>query len=182
MSGPNTSRVLRSANEIGVPVNAMKTALGSASRMWAGVAVEVVVVAAVRLVDDHDDVASVGEQRVIRTRLAFPGGETELLQGGEVDAAGGAVGEFVAQLSALGDLDGGFAQQPGPVERLIKLTVEFLAVGDDDDRRVLELGLLGHQLRVQLHLHRLARTLGVPDDAGLPVALPRPPLSTRPPW
>ena len=35
----------------------------------AGVAVEVVVVAAVRLVDDHDDVAPVGQQRVLEPGL-----------------------------------------------------------------------------------------------------------------
>ena len=37
----------------------------------AGVAVEVVVVAAVRLVDDDDDVASVRQQRMVGTGLAF---------------------------------------------------------------------------------------------------------------
>ena len=37
----------------------------------AGVPVEVVVVAAVRLVDDDDDVAAVGEQWVVGARVAF---------------------------------------------------------------------------------------------------------------
>ena len=37
----------------------------------AGEAVEVVVVAAVRLVDDHDDVAPVGEQRVVEPGVAL---------------------------------------------------------------------------------------------------------------
>ena len=53
----------------------------------AGVAVEVVVVAAVGLVDDHDDVAPVGEQRVVEAGLALLVGEAELLQRREVDAA-----------------------------------------------------------------------------------------------
>ena len=56
-----------------------------------GVAVEVVVVAAVRLVDDHDDVAPVGQQRVVGAGVLLGLAAAELLQGGEVDAAGGAV-------------------------------------------------------------------------------------------
>jgi hypothetical protein len=92
-----------------------------------GVAVEVVVVAAVGLVDDDDDVAPVGEQRVIQPRLPLPLGEPELLEGGEVDAAGGAVGQLPAQLGAGGDVDRRLGEQAGPLERLEELAVEFLA-------------------------------------------------------
>ena len=66
----------------------------------AGVAVEVVVVAAVGLVDDDDDVAPVGQQRVVGAGVALVLGAAELLQRGEVDAAGGPVGQLVAQLGA----------------------------------------------------------------------------------
>ena len=108
----------------------------------AGVAVEVVVMAAVRLVDDHDDVPPVGEQRVVDARRRVsPFGEAELLQRREVDAAGGAVGQFVPQLLTGRDLDGRLAEQPRPVERLEQLAVELRAVGHDDERRVLQLRL-----------------------------------------
>ena len=51
-----------------MPVKAMNVALRQGVAEVAGVAVEVVVVAAVRLVDDHDDVAPVGQQRVVERR------------------------------------------------------------------------------------------------------------------
>ena len=71
-----------------------------------GVAVEVVVVAAVRLVDDHDDVAAVGQQRVLGAGVLLGLAAAELLQRGEVDAAGGAVAQLVAEFGALRDLLG----------------------------------------------------------------------------
>ena len=60
MWSPNTARVLASASSMGVPVKPMNEALGSASRHVAGVAVDEVVLAAVRLVGDHHDVPPVG--------------------------------------------------------------------------------------------------------------------------
>ena len=72
MYSPNTSWVLRSSKEIGVPVNAMKRRVRQGVAEVPGVAVEVVVVAAVRLVDDHDDVAPVGQQRVVGAGVASP--------------------------------------------------------------------------------------------------------------
>src|SRR5699024_1070356 len=62
----------------------------------AGVAVEAVVVAAVGLVDDDEDVASVGEQGVSGPRITLVLGPAELLQGGEDDSAGGGVGQYLA--------------------------------------------------------------------------------------
>ena len=84
-----------------MPVKAMNVAWGSASRMVPGVAVEVVVVAAVGLVDDHDDVAPVGQQRVVAPGLALGSGAAELLQRREVDAAGGPVAQLVPQRVAV---------------------------------------------------------------------------------
>ena len=51
---------------MGVPVNATRVACGSASPQVVGVAFQQVVVAAVCLVDDHDDVPAVRKQRVLR--------------------------------------------------------------------------------------------------------------------
>ena len=77
-----------------------------------GVAVEVVVVTAVRLVDNHDDVATGGQQRMVEACLAFLVGEAELLQRREVDPAGGAVGQLSPELTASNDLLRAFSEQP----------------------------------------------------------------------
>jgi hypothetical protein len=62
-----------------------------------GVPVQVVVVAAMRLVRDDDDVVSLGPQRVVRAGVALFLGTAELLQCRVQDPAGGAVGERVAK-------------------------------------------------------------------------------------
>ena len=135
------------------------------------VAVEVVVVAAVRFVDHDDHVASVGEKRMLRPGLLLSLRQAELLQRGEVDAAGDPLRELVAQLRAVVHLGGALGEQKAAVEAAEQLAVELIAVGDDDDGRVLELRMPRHQVGVQLHLHRLARALRVPHDAGLAVGL-----------
>ena len=135
----------------------------------AGVAVEVVVVAAVGFVDDDDDVAAVGEEGVFGSGGAFGVGASEFLEGGEVDAAGGAVANFVAQLGAAFDLLGLFGEQHALVERLEELAVEFGAVGDDDDGGVFEFGVAGDEVGVELHFHGFAGALGVPHDASFSV-------------
>ncbi|GAA3419312.1 hypothetical protein RAJCM14343_3908 [Rhodococcus aetherivorans] len=58
------------------------------------VAVEVVVVAAVRLVDDDDDVAPGREEGVAVAGFAFVTAAPEFLQGREVDPAGCPAGQF----------------------------------------------------------------------------------------
>ena len=78
--------------------------VGQGPAQVGGVAVEVVVVAAVGLVGDDDDVASVRQQRVLGARVLLRLGQAELLQGGEVDAAGAPVGELGPQFFAGGDL------------------------------------------------------------------------------
>jgi hypothetical protein len=94
----------------------------------AGVAVEAVVVAAVRLVDDDQDVAPVGEQRVVRARLLLLLGTAELLQRGEDDAAGPAVGQLLAEFFARLDLDRGLTEERLAVlERREELVVEVVA-------------------------------------------------------
>ena len=131
--------------------------------------VEVVVVAAMRFVDDHDDVAAVAQQWVVEARLALIIGQSELLQGGEVDAAGLPICEFGAQVCALRDANGRLCQQPRAIEALEQLGVQLVAVGDNHQRGVLQLGLLCNEVGVELHLHRLARALGVPHHPGLAV-------------
>src|SRR5437868_7963598 len=105
MTSPNTCVVSLSAVRIGVPVNAIIVALGEGVTQMPGVAVEVVVVAAVSLIHDDDDVAPVRQQRVRCAGVLLGLGLTELLQGREVDAAGPAVGELGAQLIPAGQRD-----------------------------------------------------------------------------
>ena len=70
-----------------------------------GVAVEAVVVAAVCLVDDDQDVAAVGEERVISAGFLLCLGTAELLERGEDDAADAAHGQFLAEFFPGLDLD-----------------------------------------------------------------------------
>ncbi len=135
-----------------------------------GVPVEVVVVAAVRLVDDEHDVAPLGQHGVPAARPLLLRGEAELLQRREVDAARGASSELGAQFAATRDLARLLGKQLRPGEGLEQLIVQVGAVGDDDDRGVLHRRVAGDRRRVQLHLHRLARALRVPDDARTSVA------------
>ncbi len=138
-----------------------------------GVPVEAVVVAAVGLVDDDDDVAAVRQQRVAAPGVALLPGAPELLQRGEDDPAGTAVGEFGAQLLTGEHLDRILGQQVAAGERFVELVVQVGPVGDDDDGRVAEARVGGDLVRVEFHLHRLAGTLRVPDHAGLAVAAGR---------
>src|SRR5699024_2102778 len=94
-----------------------------------GVAVEVVVVAAVGLVDEQDDVGPVGELGVGAAGFRLGGGQRELLQGGEVDAAGAAGAEFLPQFSTTVDLAWRFTQQRGAGEGVVELPVELVAIG-----------------------------------------------------
>ncbi len=128
---------------------------------------------AVRLVDHDDHVAPVGEKRMLRAGVLLGVRASELLQCCEVDAARDPVAQFVAQLRPFAHLHRLFGEKQALIERLEQLPVEFGAIGDDDDCGVLELVVARNEIGVQLHLHRLARALGVPDDAGLAVRLDR---------
>src|SRR5699024_9910210 len=138
-----------------------------------GVAVEVVVVAAVGLVDEQDDVGPVGELGVGAAGFLLDGGQPELLQRGEVDAAGAAGAEFLPQFGTTADLPGLFTQQPGAGEGVVELPGELVAVGDHHDRGVVQRRVAGYLGGEELHLHRLARALGVPHDARATVAVHR---------
>ena len=55
-------------------------------------------------------------------------------------------------------------------ERAEELVVQVVAVGDDDQRRVLHRRVEDDAAGVERHRQALARALGVPDDADAPVA------------
>ena len=139
----------------------------------AGVAVEVVVVAAVGFVDDHHDVAALGQQRVLAARLAFLQGAAELLQRGEEDPAAVALGERGPQRLAGVDLPWLLGEQLGCKEPVEELAVELSAVGDHHDGGVLQPRGTQEEVGVELHLEGLAGALRVPHDAGLAIALNR---------
>jgi hypothetical protein len=122
------------------------------------------VLGAVRLIGDHHDVVAVGEHRVAVLVLAGH----ELLDGGEDDAARGTVAEFGAQVLPAVGLHRFLAQQVlRQREDAEQLPVEVVAVGDDDDRRVLHQRVL-HDARGKAgHGDALAAALRMPDDAAL---------------
>jgi hypothetical protein len=72
---------------------------------------------------------------------------------------------------AIAGLDRRVAEQLGaPRERAEQLIGQIVAIGDHHDRRVLRRRLVDHAARVERHRERLARALGVPDDADLAIA------------
>ena len=100
----------------------------------AGEAVDEVVLAAVRLVGDDDDVAPVREHRVAVALLL---GE-ELLDGGEDDAARRRPQSFARRSARSAACTGGWRSSSlAARERAEELVVEVVAVGEHDERRVL---------------------------------------------
>ena len=130
------------------------------------VAVDEVVLAAVRLVGDDDDVAPRGE-RAVRVAL-FLG--VELLDRREHHPAGGDR-QLLAQLGAALRLCWRLAEQVlAAREGAEELVVEVVAVCQDDDGRILHGRLARDRAGVEGHRQALARTLCVPDDADAAVA------------
>ena len=106
----------------------------------AGEAVDEVVLAAVGLVGDDDDVAPVREHGVAVARL----GGHELLDGREDDATT-ADAEPLAQVGPISGLDGILAQQVAAAgEGSEELVVQVVPVGDHDDG-----GVLHHRMEDQ---------------------------------
>ena len=132
----------------------------------ASVAVNKVVLAAVRLVGDDDDVAPVGQERV---PVAFLFGE-EFLDGGEYHAPGCDI-QLVAQVSPVFGLHRRLAQQFGAAGKGAKeLVVKVVAVGQDDQCRVGHGRFADDTAGKEGHGQALAGALCVPDDADTPVA------------
>ena len=119
------------------------------------------ILAAVRLVGDHHNVATVSEHRVAVAVFA----RCELLQRGEDDAARGAL-ELGSQVGAGRRLHGRLWEDAGRREGFTEeLVVEVVAVGDEHQGRVCH-ALITHDLRgVEHHLEALARPLRVPHHA-----------------
>jgi len=132
----------------------------------ARVAVNEVVLAAVRLVCDHDDVPATGQQRVAVPLLL----REELLDRGEHDAAR-LDRQQAPQVGAAVRLHRRLAQQvPAPRERPEQLVVQVVAVGQHHDGRVPHRGLSDDPARVEDHRQALAGPLRVPHHADAPVA------------
>ena len=122
------------------------------------------VLAAVGFVGDHDDVAAIAQPRVFVLVVQ----QRELLHGGKDDAAGFAGGQHLAEFFAAVGLFGRLLQQVlGHAELLVQLAVQFVAVGDHDQRRVLHRRLLQQLARVAAHGNALAAALRVPEHARL---------------
>ena len=123
------------------------------------------VLAAVRFVRDHHDIAPVAQQRIDR----FPRGRRELVNGREDHPAGGAV-QRLAQVLATGRLGRRLADQVRILrEGAEQLVVQIVAVGDDQDGWVLQFQA-AHQLPgIEDHQQALARALGMPDHPHPPI-------------
>ena len=123
-----------------------------------------VVLAAVRLVGDDDDVAPLGEHRV---RLALLG--AELVDQGEDVAV--ILCEQLPQMFAAFRLGAAFGHHPRRGEILVNLPVQFLPVGDHHEGPVAR-HLAQHLLGKEHHRHALAAALGMPEHAQLAFPLP----------
>ena len=132
----------------------------------ARIAVDEVVLPAMRLVGDDDDIAAFGERRM---PAAGPVGE-EFLDGGEHHAAR-RDGEFRAQVGAVSRLFRRLTEEVRtPREGGEQLVVEVVAVGQHDDGGVSHRRVACDAACVERHRQALARALRVPDHADAPVA------------
>ena len=157
--------MLASCSSIGRAGEADERGLGQGVPHVARIPVDEVVLAAVRLVGDDDDVAAVRKQRV----PVAPFFGEELLDGGEYHAAG-FNRKFVAQVGPARRLYGWLSQQIGtPRESGEKLVVEIVAVRQHDDGWVSHRKFTDDAPSVEGHREALSRSLGVPDDTDTPV-------------
>ena len=120
----------------------------------------------VGFVGDDDDVLARRERRQLGVFL-----RQKLLDRGEDHAAAGD-GEQFAELVPTVGLHGRLAEDFVAALKLPKeLIVEIVAVGEDDERRVLHHRVPHDACGVEEHRKTLPRTLRVPDDTGAAVAL-----------
>ena len=122
-----------------------------------------------RLVGDDDDIAAVGQNRII----GCAGFRRELLQGREDHAAGWAIQQFPQMVAVLG-LKRGLAQQVlAHAEGREQLVVEIVAVGQHHQRRIFHRRMLDDLAGIKSHQQALARALRVPDHPDFAVAAGR---------
>jgi hypothetical protein len=125
-----------------------------------GEAVNEIVLAPVRFVGNDDDVAPVGQQRMLAA--LFIG--KEFLDGGEHHAAAGDVEQLAQMFPAL-RLNRYLAEQLlAKGERVEKLVVQIVAVGEHDDGGILHCRVLHDFSDVENHRKTFAAPLRVPDD------------------
>ena len=122
-------------------------------------AIDKIVLAAVRLVSDDDDVAPTGQQRMLRAFVL----REKLLDRGEHHAARRDCQQLLQLLAAL-RLHGLLPQQLMAAEkRAEKLVVEVVAIRENDERRILHRRLQHEPAGIKNHCERLARALRMPD-------------------
>ena len=131
-----------------------------------GEAINEVILAALRLVGDHHDVAPRRQGAPCLPALL----EEELLDGGE-DHPARRHPQLRGQVGAALGLGRRLAQQVTVQRKVVeKLVVQVVAVGQHDHGGVLHQRVLDDLARVEGHGQALARALRVPDDADSPVA------------
>jgi hypothetical protein len=121
------------------------------------------VLAAVRLVSDHDDVAAVSQHRIV-SRPRF---RRELLQGGEDHSSRGSIEQFAKVVSIFGLLWRLAQQVLAHAEGAEQLVVQIITVGQHHQCRVLHRSVLDDLAGIERHQEALSGALGVPDNAGL---------------
>ena len=132
MYSPKTAGVLRSCSLDGRAGEADERGVGQGVAHVAGEAVYEVVLAAVGLVGDDDDVAPVGEERVLAP--LSPAGTSGSVVKTTPPAA--TVSNLAQVIPALGLHRGSDAGGRGRREGAEELVVQVVAVGEDDERRV----------------------------------------------
>ena len=131
------------------------------------------IVRAVCLINDDHNVAAIREQRVLLFAELALSIQAKLLERGEVDATGGLLRQQLTQLCTRLDIARSLRQDGGPVEGLEELLIQLGTVIEHNDGRAEHLGPTHNLGGVELHLHGLARTRRVPDDASAFVAARR---------
>ncbi len=132
----------------------------------AGETIHKIVLAAVRLVGNHNDVATRRKQRVDVAPLVGH----ELVHRGEDNAARRHT-QQLAQMGAVFGLARLLAQKLAAAGKgAEKLVVEVVAVGKDDERGILHGGMQDDAPGIEGHGQALAAALRMPDDADALVA------------
>ena len=136
--------------------------------------VNIVVVTAVRLINNDNDVAPVRQQWMLLSSRLLVLGQPELLQGCEVDSSGAPLRQLFTQRRPTRHLLRLFWQQCAGCERVRKLVVQLRPVSNDNDGGVRKSGVAHHLGGEQLHLHRLAGPLRMPHHPRATVGIHRP--------
>src|SRR5699024_3718274 len=102
------------------------------------ITIKIVVVAAVSLINDNNNVLAIAEQRMLRARVFFFFAETKFLQGSEIDPPGPPPRELRTQLRSGADLQRSVRQKLGASEAGIQLPVEFRTISHENNGGVFQ--------------------------------------------